>query len=271
MQENETTVNGKKLFYRTGGAGPAVVLLHGFGEDGTVWENQVGALQRDFRLIVPDLPGSGGSETIADMSMEGLAENVYALLQQLGVDEYAMIGHSMGGYVTLAFAEKRGERLNGFGLFHSTAYADSEEKKKTREKGIEFINQHGAAAFLETSIPNLFSEITKKEKPHVLQKLLEKAHNFSGAALVFYYRSMMQRPSRTAVLEKASVPVLFIFGRYDSAVPLQDGLQQCHLPELAHVHILEQSGHMGMLEEPEKATDALMDFLTQTTKHHPTT
>jgi pimeloyl-ACP methyl ester carboxylesterase len=147
----------KKLHYRVYGQGKPVVLVHGFGETNEVWKNQIDYLKEKCRLLVPDLPGSGRSELISDMSVEGLAEPIHEIIHEENIDECTMIGHSMGGYVTLAFAEKYWNHLNAFGLFHSTAFADSEEKKAARRKGIEFINQHGAFEFLKTSIPNLFS------------------------------------------------------------------------------------------------------------------
>ena len=102
--------------------------------------------------MCPDLPGSGQSEIIEDMTMEGLAESVFQLLQQLNVDKCMMIGHSMGGYVTLAFVEKHPELIEGYGLFHSTAFADTEEKKAGRKKTIETIKENGVVAFLKTFV-----------------------------------------------------------------------------------------------------------------------
>src|SRR5688572_7259971 len=150
----------KRLHYEVIGKGPAVLLVHGFGEDSTVWRKQKEAIP-GFQLILPDLPGSGSSEMINDMSMEGLAESLLAILDQEKIEQCILIGHSMGGYVALAFAEKYANRLKGLGLFHSTAYADSEAKIETRRKGIQFIQEHGALAFLRTSTPNLFSPGSK--------------------------------------------------------------------------------------------------------------
>ena len=274
MEQKEITLHGKKLFYRSIGQGPSVVLLHGFGEDGSVWKNQFHALA-GFKLIIPDLPGSGRSEIITDMSMEGLAEAVREIIVHENAELYfkegephsvVMIGHSMGGYVTMAFAEKFPEMLKGLGLFHSTAYGDSEEKRQIRRKGIEFMEKHGGFEFLKTSIPNLFSPLTRERTPSLIVQQLEASHNFSGAALVSYYVSMIQRPDRTSILQQTHLPVLFILGRYDTAIPFQDGLQQAHLPELSYIHILEKSGHMGMLEEREEANRILKNYINSLEK-----
>ena len=251
----------KKIFYRITGTGKPVILIHGFGEDATVWQNQVDFLKNKFQLIIPDLPGSGQSEMIDDMSMEGMAETIHSIIHEENIESCPVIGHSMGGYILLALMEKYWNQVSAFGLFHSSAFADSEEKKATRRKGIEFINQHGAFEFLKTTTPNLFSPITKDERPELIDKQIASLDNFLPAALVSYYKAMMQRPDRTEILRKATVPVLFIMGKYDVAVPVDDGLKQCHLPEKSYIHILRQSGHMGMLEEPGNSNRILEEFL----------
>ncbi|HQV59582.1 MAG TPA: alpha/beta hydrolase [Chitinophagaceae bacterium] len=257
----EIQITGKKIFYRVTGEGNPVMLVHGFGEDGTVWNNQVDFLKDKFRIIIPDLPGSGKSELIENSSLEDMAEVLHQIIHEEDIDHCVMIGHSMGGYITLAFAEMYWNHLTAFGLFHSSAYADSNEKITTRQKGIEFINEHGAFAFLKTATPNLFSPLTKAENPGLIDKQINSLDNFSPAALVSYYEAMISRPDRTAILLQATVPVLFIIGKYDNAVPPEDSLQQCHLPEKSYIHMLNRSGHMGMLEEPQQSNQILEKFL----------
>ncbi len=255
--------NNKKIFYRVSGTGKPVFLIHGFAEDGEVWRNQVTFLKNKFQLIIPDLPGSGQSELIDDMSMEGMAEVIHSIIHEEKLDRCTVIGHSMGGYITLALAEKYWNHLDAFGLFHSSAFSDSEEKRVGRRKGIEHINQHGAVEFLKTMIPNLFSDQTNDECPELINEQLALSHNFLPESLVSYYKAMIQRPDRTEILRKAAIPVLFIMGKYDNAIPLEDCLQQCHLPEKSYIHILQQSGHMGMLEEQEKCNKILESFLLE--------
>jgi pimeloyl-ACP methyl ester carboxylesterase len=259
----EILIDGKKIVYRITGTGKPVILIHGFGEEAEVWNNQVDFLQDKFQLIVPDLPGSGQSEMIDDMSMEGMAEVIHFIIHEENIESCPVIGHSMGGYILLALMESYWNHVSAFGLFHSSAFADSEEKKATRRKGIELIQQNGAFEFLKTATPNLFSPITKDEKPELIVEQVARLHNFSPLTLVSYYEAMMQRPDRTEILRKATVPVLFIMGKYDAAVPVEDGLKQCHLPEKSYIHILRHSGHMGMLEEPDKSNLALENFLQE--------
>jgi len=259
----EFLYQNKKIVYTIEGKGKPVLLIHGFGEDSKVWNKQVEFLKDKFQLIIPDLPGSGQSEMIDDMSMEGMAEIIHSLLQKESIDQCTLIGHSMGGYIMLAFIEKYPQYLNAFGLVHSTAYADTEEKKSARAKGIEFIKEHGSFEFLKNSTPGLFSEKTKEERSQLIDEFINSLHNFSASALVSYYKAMMQRPDRTNTLKNSTVPVFFFMGEEDKAVPLQDGLQQCLLPEKSYIHILQDAAHMGMLEETEKTNRALENFLLE--------
>lgn len=255
---------GKDLFYELSGSGSVVVLLHGFAEDATVWKEQIQFLEKDFTVLAPHFPGSGPSPLADDVSMEHLAESVYFLLQSENIFSCSMIGHSMGGYVTLAFVEKYPSLLNGFGLFHSTAYADSEEKKETRRKSISFIREHGPDEFLKTTIPNLYSVNVNEQNKALIQQHLKQTSYFTAASLIAYYEAMILRPDRTDVLKQNKLPILFVLGRGDNIVPLHQGLQQSHLPETAYVHVLEQSGHMGMQEEPGKSNRILKNFLLKT-------
>lgn len=143
------TINYKNgiLFYRKSGKGKPIVLLHGFAEDGEIWNQQSLFLQNDYQLLVPDLPGSGKSSLTDNVNMEEMAEALKAILEEENILETIVIGHSMGGYVTLAFAEKYSESLKAFGLFHSSAYADSEEKKRCVKKTLCLFNPREPMSF----------------------------------------------------------------------------------------------------------------------------
>jgi pimeloyl-ACP methyl ester carboxylesterase len=251
------------IAYRVVGHGSPVVLIHGFAEDSTLWKYQIDLLSQHYQLIIPDLPGSGHSPLIANADIETYCEIIKIIVETeiLKTDTVTMIGHSMGGYVALSFAEKYPERLNAVGLFHSSAFADTEEKKGARKKSIEFINANGANAFLKTSIPGLFADKFTNEHSNEIEALIEQSNYFTKEALIQYYEAMIARPDRTAVLKEFSNPVLLIIGEHDKAVPMPISLQQAYLPKEAHIHILHNSGHMGMWEEKEKANNILYDFI----------
>lgn len=250
-----------EIFYRIVGKGRPVVLLHGFAEDGEIWQNQAEFLRGHFQLIIPDLAGSGKSQLIKDMSIEEHAETVKTILVAEGIENCSMLGHSMGGYITLAVAEKYPHLLSSIGLVHSSAFADSEEKKANRLKSIEFVKKNGAYEFLKATILNLFTEQWADANRQRVDELIEKSKNFSDEAITGYYRAMINRPDRTAVLKNFNRPVLFIIGEHDLAVPFQQSLQQSYLPTLSYIHILRNSAHMGMWEETTAINNFLLSFL----------
>lgn len=261
MTEKHITVNNSVIFYHVIGNGTPVVLIHGFAEDSTVWDSQVLFLKNNFQLIIPDLPGSGKSQLLQNenVGIQDYADCIHHILQNENINQCIMIGHSMGGYITLAFAEKYQSILKAFGLFHSSAYADDDEKIATRKKAISFIQENGAEQFLKTSIPGLFYDTQKSRQQ--IDELLTKGKAFTPAALIQYYKAIIPRPDRTEVLKSFPGAVLFMMGVHDKAVLYVHSLQQCHMPGQSHIHVLRNSAHMGMLEETGQANNNLMNFL----------
>lgn len=262
MERKTITYKVQPVSYRITGNGKPVILIHGFGEDGTIWNQQVEFLKTGYQLVIPDLPGSGLSAFNSHLStVEDYAEAIKAILDAEKISTCAMLGHSMGGYIMLAFAEKYADRLNAIGLIHSSAYADTEEKIAGRKKAIEFMEANGGHAFLKTAIPGLFSEEWSKLHQQQVDALVEAGKQFSMEALINYYRLMIARPGRTAILKQTPLPVLFIMGVHDKAVPFEHSMQQSHLPSISNIHILRNSAHMGMWEEADKTNSAILEFL----------
>ncbi len=273
--KREFQFQNQKINYNLEGEGIAVILIHGFAETGSIWDLQVKFLKDYCKAIVPDLPGSGLS---ADDEMvewekqnnsdiiEYYADCIYALLLHENVSQCIMLGHSMGGYITLAFAEKYIQLLKGFGLINSTAFADNDEKKEARKKSIAIIEKYGGSNFLKTSIPNLFSLKFKTEHPEQIEQLIKQAQGFSKEMLIQYYIAMMNRPDRTHVLKSSKVPVLFVTGTEDNAAPLNDVLQQVHLAEISYIHILENAAHMSMWEATSILNNHLLAYINEVSK-----
>ncbi len=267
MQSKTFTYQSSKIFYRTAGKGRPVVLIHGFAEDGDIWQNQIEFLQNHCYLIIPDLPGSGQSELINDMSIEGIAEVIKEILKfemqssSAAAEAACLFGHSMGGYISLALAEKYPEMLSSFALVHSSAFADSDEKKANRLKSIEFVKKNGAFEFLKAVITDLFTETWAINNPETVDRQIEKSKAFTDEAIIAYYHAMINRTDKTDVLKSFGKPIMFIIGQHDKAIPFEQSMQQCYLPDQSHIHILRNTAHMGMLEEAEQVNEVLLSFL----------
>ena len=258
-----------KINYRKTGSGDSIMLIHGFAEDGSIWNEQVAHLAKLYTLILPDLPGSGISRTLKpspNNTIDDFAQLILAIADEEKLDRFTLMGHSMGGYVTLAFAELFPSRLNGFGLIHSTAFADSEEKKINRTRSIEFILKFGSLLFFETMIPGLYSDKYVHENAENVQKHIHQANAFDAETLAAYYEMIKVRPDRRSVLTEFKKPILFIAGTEDKAVLLKDSLEQCYLPADHHVTLLNGVGHMGMMEAPEKVNAAIENFMASVIK-----
>lgn len=252
------------ISYSISGKGKTVVLLHGFGEDSQIFSSQKNELEKICCLIIPDIPGSGASEILhfkKEILIEDYADAIKTILLFEKITSCIMLGHSMGGYITLHFAEKYPELLLAFGLIHSTALEDSIEKKIIRKKGIDIIGEYGAVHFLKNITPNLFAEDFRKNKFIKIQNLLNQTAYFNNTSLQQYLHAMMLRKDKTNILSSSKVPVLFILGTEDVATPLNDVLKQTYLPNCSYIHILENVGHMSMLEDEHNLNKFLLHFI----------
>ena len=265
MKAKTFSYNNTDIFYEVHGNGKPVVLLHGFAETGAVWFHQTQYLKNNFKVIVPDLPGYGKSSLfdikIAETQIDDYANYIYALLKHEEAENVVLIGHSMGGYITLSLAKNHPEILSAIGFVHSTAFADNEEKKQKRLRGIEMIENYGGYAFLKNTIPNLFAQKFKNENFKSVEKLIEDGKSLTNTSLQQSYYAMMNRHDATSVLSNAHLPVLFIAGKEDTAVLLGDVLKQVSLPEISYFHLLNNTGHMGMWEAADTVNEFVEEFI----------
>lgn len=251
------------MHYKVTGRGKAVVLLHGFIEEGSMWAPLVRSLSKTHKVLVPDLPGFGKSPlTTSELSMEWYAKQVYEMLKAEKVKTCVMLGHSMGGYITLAFAEKYGDMLTGFGLINSQCYADSAEKKANRKKSIDFIKKHGTKPFVKELYPNLFNEAYLKQNKKVVNAMIAKAEKYTSEAVTAATAAMMNREDKSAVLKNSKVPVLLLGGKDDTAAPLEAQLKQAPLPSVSHVYIFGECKHMSLYEKKKETFTAVKNFLS---------
>ncbi len=269
--DNKFIYKNLALNYTKQGDGICILLVHGFGEDGSIFKHQVAVLEQNFTVIVPDLFGVGLSNSLPEnitkneaenlSSLEFYADALYALLLLLSIKRIIILGHSMGGYITMAFVEKYPNLVQKMGLIHSSAFADNDEKKLARQKGIQLMETYGGYAFLKNVIPTLFSEQYKKNNAELLESLIDRSKTYSTKALQFFYTAMINRKDTTAVLANTTIPVLFIIGKEDKAVLLTDIIKQVHLPKNAYIHILDNVAHMGMIEATEKVNTHILEFV----------
>lgn len=252
------------LFYTDKGSGFPVVFIHGFCESGIIWKDLSEHLQGSFRVLCPDLPGFGKSPLPLkeDFSLEDIAQEIIDWLDHLNIHECVVIGHSLGGYITLALNEKFPKYFSGFGLFHSTCFPDEDDKKKTRNKVIDYINTHGSNEFTETFVPGLFyrkSEEIQKD----IERLILDARSIPNESIIAYTKAMRDRPGRCHLLQKSAKPILFIAGEKDGAVPIETSRIQTKPLNPEFVHFLAGTGHMGMYEKKSETLIMVSDFLQQ--------
>lgn len=253
--------NNQTVYYETYGEGFPLVFLHGFCEDSSLWQMYVEPFKSKYRIVLIDLMGFGQSDTPKEATINYLAKAIKSVLEELKIEQCLMVGHSMGGYTALAFAELFPTFLSGICLFHSHPFADSEDKKKHRKKTIAFIKKHGSRPFLNQMIPSLFNKKFKEENSMIINKMIDKAALYNEDGIISGLEAMINRPDRSAILAKVEVPVLMIIGKKDTAVSYADSLKMSHLPKIGMVEILEAVAHVGMLEATEITQYSLSNFI----------
>jgi len=256
------THHGKDVTYKDTGKGRCMVLLHGYLESGDIWNGFAERFEDRYRVIVPDLPGHGKSETRGKVhTMEDLAGAVKAILDHEETGKIFLVGHSMGGYVTMAFVELFPEMVAGYSLFHSTCFADTEEKKKNRKREISLVLCGKKGQIINVNIPKGFAnEHAEKLHLHVERaKKIALANPDEG--IVAMLNGMMGRSDRTHVLQDPSLPKLLIGGMKDNYIPVEVFEKLSRLAPEAVLLRLEESGHMGFVEEPGKAAEAIASMM----------
>jgi len=248
------------IFYTDQGKGKVIVFLHGFTESSKIWKKFSAELSKKFRIICIDLPGHGKSDCIDGVhSMELMAEVVHSLLKKVKVSQCLMVGHSMGGYVTLVFSGKYPKMLKGFVLFHSHCYADSHEDQVNRDRTIGIVNQD-KFSFISQFIPGLFPPEVHEKFAKEIKKLVKAGGKMPGDGIIAALEGMKIRKDQTDLLKTTKLPVLFILGLKDAKAPIQQLWDMVSLPAVSRILLLRDCGHMGYMETPEETLGAIMGF-----------
>jgi len=240
---------------------PAVVLLHGFCGSSAYWEETLPHLDGTGMYIVPDLRGHGLSDAPAgDMyAMEDFADDLRRLLDGLGEREAIVLGHSLGGYITLAFAEKYPDRLKGFGLIHSTALPDTEEAKAGRDRTAARLLAEGAAPFVSELAQRLFAKENLERMPEKVERAIAIGLGVSAAGAARTALGMKARPDRSDLLRNASVPVLLVAGEGDAIAAPERTFLDIDGPNVSRA-LLDGCGHMSMMEAPARLAEIIAGF-----------
>jgi 3-oxoadipate enol-lactonase len=245
-------VNGIQLAYERHGKGSPLVLLHGFPLDHHLWDEVVPFLEDQFDVILPDLRGFGGSQAVDSFhAMEDYAADIAGLLDHLGIQKAALAGHSMGGYVALAFARLYPDRVRGLGLVSTQALADTEERKQGRYKSAAEVADHGIANVVETMTP----KFTSDQRLQAFAR--ESMERQQPAAYISALKAMAERVDTTPLLSSFHFPVVLIHGDADALIPIDRAREiKAALP---HAHLVEipGAGHIPMMESKEKTAQAL--------------
>lgn len=236
-----------------------VVLLHGYLESMIVWDEFVELLSPSVRVVTLDLPGHGISTVVGSVhTMEFLAQCVADAMAALGIDRYSVVGHSMGGYVSLAMCEKYADRLDSIVLLSSTTSADGVEKCDRRRREIELIKA-GKKNMLARLVPHAgFAPQNVKRLKEYIEDIGELILMTEDEGVIAILGGMIERKDRGEMLAKSNIPHMFIFGRHDYYIPNEVAEEMIAADQSARVVWLEESGHMGFYEEPEKCAEAIL-------------
>jgi pimeloyl-ACP methyl ester carboxylesterase len=253
-----------RIRYSDAGNGVPLVLLHGYLESLEIWKGFVEKLPGNLRLVCPDLPGHGESAITGEaQGMELIADSVIAVLDHCGVDKCFVAGHSMGGYAGLAMLEKYPGRLLGLCLLHSHPFPDTKQVMNNRCREMVLVRQGKKELISRLNIPRAFASDNLESMKAEVERATAIALMTPGEGIIACLEGMMQRPSREKVLRESALPVLVIAGKHDNYISFENVAMKIPLPGRSQFVSLENSGHMGFLEEPDKVAETLAGFISK--------
>ncbi len=255
--------NTVTLHYSEHGQGMPVVLLHGYPLNSAIWHTQQQGLSDHYRVITPDLRGHGQSPAPDGVySMELLAADVLALLDSLSIPKAVIMGHSMGGYVTLALWRIAPQRFKALGLICSQAAPDSEEARNNRYKTAEKVFGEGSQVVAHSMVPRLFAPNVPEDESFIEQVRMMIV-NTRPSGIIGSLKGMAARPDSTALLPEINVPVLILTGDKDQIIAPQKADNMASAIPTATLVSVENAGHLPMLEQPQATTMAIRNFLDE--------
>lgn len=252
---------GTSVFYTDEGKGKTIVLLHGFLENSTMWDAIKPNLIKRHRVVCIDLLGHGQTECFGYVhSMDLMAEVVYEVLHALKIRRSIFVGHSMGGYVALAFAEQYPDNVKGLCLLNSTSRADSPERISLRNRAINAVKTN-YSNLIKMSISNLFRPKNRALFQDEIKLIKDEALKTPLQGYIAAQEGMKIRFDREALLHFSPYPKLIIFGKKDPVLNYEEILDQVHNTDVKHVELPD--GHMSHIENKEEVIVALQEFVKQ--------
>lgn len=252
----------RQIYFFESGLGFPVVFIHGFCESSTLWESLREELSDDFRVICPDLPGFGQSPLPdTNFSLQEIGDQIVSWLRELGIEQCIVIGHSLGGYISLEILRKYPDFVKAIGLFNSSAFKDPDDKKENRNKLIEFIGTHGVRLFLKTFVPSLFYPKTAKKHQKSIDLINNEGKSIRPESVMKYATAMRDREDSIDLLKTYHDRILLIAGEFDQNVPLEKSKEMAELLDSDNSHIIPNSAHMSIFEQSELCYAAIRKFV----------
>jgi len=253
---NKVNVDGINIAYDRKGSGQPLILIHGYPLDHTTWNGVAASLSEEFDLIIPDLRGFGESDVMeADDSIIDYASDMAGLLNHLKIKKATLVGHSMGGYVALAFAREYPDRISGLGMVSTQIMADTKEKKEARIANAKQVLEEGVHSVVESMTPKLSKEAKIQDFVRNLITVQRPLGVYSALMV------MAERPDSTELFKTFKYPTVIVHGDDDALIPVERGREMKAALPSAHYVELAGLGHMAMMENPKAVADALRFFV----------
>lgn len=264
MGSGVARVRGIELAYEEAGAGgPAVLLLHGFLFSGAMWRGQLEAFSAEHRVVAPDLRGHGRTTVVAEgaATMEEMARDAAALLDELGIERVTLGALSMGGYVAFAFYRLFRERVRALVLADTRAESDTDDARRAREEMRRTALESGMDAIADSMTRKMLAPATLASRPETVAFVREMILRTPAAGAAAALRGMAARPDQTSLLPEIDVPALVLVGGEDAITPPRSSEAMARAIPGARFEVVEGAGHASNVERPAEFNRALADFL----------
>ena len=263
VRESRATIGGRRVRYLDAGSGWPVVLIHAFPLNADMWRPQLERVPEGWRFIAPDLRGFGPDAAApGSITLDDMAGDIAALLDELAIDPAVIGGLSMGGYLTFALFRRAPERFSGMILADTRASADTPEGLEGRRQMITVARSQGASGVAQSMLPKLLGKSSHEKRPDLSPRVRAMIERASTDGIVAAIEAMMARPDSTKDLSRISCPTLVIVGEEDVLTPVTDAVALQNQIARSRLVILPQAGHLSNLEVPDGFALAVSDFLS---------